>query len=151
MLEGLVVRRAVSQDLFGLEFREQWSEPLPHVPEHQPAHPLGRKPAAVRADVAKLSRLAATYVRASDAYQIDEAELLPLGGTRRSSVLKAPPSWRDSSPYQDQDGSGLPYPNPGGAPRRHLRPQLQARGVDIMLRQRRSCCASEHPGQRTPT
>lgn len=42
----------------------------------------GRKPAAVRADVAKLSRLAATYVRASDAYQIDEAELLPLGGTR---------------------------------------------------------------------
>ena len=51
----------------------------------------GRKPAAVRADVAKLSRLAATYVRASDAYQIDEAELQPLGGTRRSSVLKAPP------------------------------------------------------------
>jgi len=51
----------------------------------------GRKPAAVRADVAKLSRLAATYVRASDAYQIDEAELQPLGGTRRSSVWKAPP------------------------------------------------------------
>ena len=51
----------------------------------------GRKPAAVRADVAKLSRLAATYVRASDAYQIDEAELQPLGGTRRSSMLKAPP------------------------------------------------------------
>ena len=46
----------------------------------------GRKPAAVRADVAKLSRLAATYVRASDAYQIDEAELQPLGGTRRSAI-----------------------------------------------------------------
>ena len=59
----------------------------------------GRKPAAVRADVAKLSRLAATYVRASDAYQIDEAELQPLGGTRRSNVLKAPPWWRHSSPY----------------------------------------------------
>ena len=56
----------------------------------------GRKPAAVRADVAKLSRLAATYVRASDAYQIDEAELQPLGGTRRSSVLKVPPWWRHS-------------------------------------------------------
>ena len=42
----------------------------------------GRKPAAVRADVAKLSRIAATYVRASDAYQIDETELQPLGGKR---------------------------------------------------------------------
>ena len=95
----------------------------------------GRKPAAVRADVAKLSRLAATYVRASDAYQIDEAELQPLGGTRRSSVLKAPPWWRHSSPYQDQDGSGLPYPNPGGAPRRHF----GFNGKHVVLP---SCCAN---------
>ena len=84
----------------------------------------GRKPAAVRADVAKLSRLAATYVRASDAYQIDEAELQPLGGTRRSSVLKAPPWWRHSlrpRPPRMQDGSGLPT-NPRGAPRRRSGP-----------------------------
>ena len=112
----------------------------------------GRKPAAVRADVAKLSRLAATYVRASDAYQIDEAELQPLGGTRRSSVLKAPPWWRHSllprPPGRKPTGLGCST-NPGGAPQA-LR-IMAAHGAAFNLRQRHSCCASQHPGQRTPT
>ena len=85
----------------------------------------GRKPAAVRADVAKLSRLAATYVRASDAYQIDEAELQPLGGARRSSVLKAPTWWRHSLLARGRLGRktalGCPT-NPGGASRRRSGP-----------------------------
>jgi hypothetical protein len=42
----------------------------------------GRKPAAVRADVAKLSRITAEYVRASDAFLVDEADLAPLGGKK---------------------------------------------------------------------
>ena len=113
----------------------------------------GRKPAAVRADVAKLSRLAATYVRASDAYQIDEAELQPLGGTRRSSVLKVPPWWRHSllprPPRTQADGSGLLY-EPGRSASSALR-TMAAHGAAFNLRQRRSCCASQHPGQRTPT
>ena len=113
----------------------------------------GRKPAAVRADVAKLSRLAATYVRASDAYQIDEAELQPLGGARRSSVLKAPTWWRHSLLARGRLGArrlwaALPTPE------EHLgdaQAPMQARGSAITLRQRRSCYASQHPGQRTPT
>ena len=113
----------------------------------------GRKPAAVRADVAKLSRLAATYVRASDAYQIDEAELQPLGGTRRSSVLKVPPLWRHSllprPPRTQADGSGPLY-EPGRSASSALR-TVAAHGAAFNLRQRRSCCASQHPGQRTPT
>ena len=42
----------------------------------------GRKPAATRADVAKLSRIAAEYVRENDAYRINEADLAPLGGKK---------------------------------------------------------------------
>ena len=42
----------------------------------------GRKPAAMRADVAKLSRIAAEYVRENDAYRINEADLAPLGGRK---------------------------------------------------------------------
>ena len=92
----------------------------------------GRKPAAVRADVAKLSRLAATYVRASDAYQIDEAELQPLGGARRSSVLKAPTWWTpqlaSQRPPRTQDGFGLPY-----QPRRSISETLRPQCKHVVL------------------
>jgi len=38
----------------------------------------GRKPALVRADIAKLGRLNAEYVQENDAYRVDESQLLPL-------------------------------------------------------------------------
>lgn len=42
----------------------------------------GRKPASMRFDVAKLGSLDAEYVAESDAYRIDEASLLPIGGKK---------------------------------------------------------------------
>lgn len=38
----------------------------------------GRKPAAIRADIAKLGRLDSEYVRESDSYRVDERQLQPL-------------------------------------------------------------------------
>jgi len=38
----------------------------------------GRKPAAVRADIAKLGRLDSEYVRESDSFRVDERQLQPL-------------------------------------------------------------------------
>jgi len=56
---------------------------LPLKPIGQSLYRLpGRKPASIRSDVAKLGRLDAEYVAASDAYRVDEAALMPLGGKK---------------------------------------------------------------------
>ena len=76
---------------------------LPLKPIGQSLYRLpGRKPASVRSDVAKLGRLDSEYVAESDAYRIDEASLLPLGGKKPENLNVTAAGLAEYAEHQEQ-------------------------------------------------